>query len=322
MIKLGKKMERKEIEYKLEGIDFNEGIDVYQLIPYLVEFGDLIKETVRELGYEEEVSVRVRPFKQGSFITEFVVTYGNDLTNLFSSREATALASALTILGFMKVKDTCLPKIIKAVKGRISEYKETDDGYFIYEGSNGQQIKVDGNTQKVIQSKKIASHYKNISTGPIIGSNNTVTNVVIAPPNEKNESDKISFSADDIEYFDLYQKNVSGEEEEDLDNTEVIQHGIYLNPISGSYSGKEKGYKFKSGDKITYGGVIILDKDLIDKLESSEIRFFEKDLLKVDLKTTQTVSKNGTIKEHYAIVKMHDYIPYNPPKQYSIDDYQ
>lgn len=322
MIKLGRKMERQEIEYKLEGIDFNEGIDVYQLIPYLVEFGDLIKETVKELGYEEEVSVKIRPFKQGSFITEFVITYGNDLINLFTSKEATALATALTILGFIKVKDTCLPKIIKAVKGNVSDYKETEDGSFIYEGRNGQQIKVDGNIHKIVQSKKIASHYKNISTGPIVGSNNTITNVIIAPPNEKNEGAKTSFSADDIEYFDRYTSYVSGEEIEDLDNTETVQYGIYLNPISGSYSGKEKGYKFKSGDKITYNGVKILDKNLIDKLESSEIRFFEKDLLKVDLKTTQTVSKNGTIKEHYAIVKMHDYIPYNPPKQYSIYDCQ
>ena len=322
MFRIGKKMERQEVEYKFEGIDTNEGIDVYQLMPYLIEFGDLVQETVKELGFEEKVNVKVRPFKQGSFITEFVITYGNDLVSLFNSQPAVALGTAITVLGFGGKAVMSLPKAIKKLKGYTSKYKDNGNGTFEYHDNNGNAITVDNHVHSLLQSETIAKHYKNVCTGPIVGFNNTVTNIVIASPNETDESSKTSFSQDDIEYFDRYVKCASGEEEENLDNTEIIQHGIYLNPIAGSYTGSNRGYRFKSASSVVYNGVKIEDSELIAKLESSEIRFFEKDLLNVDLKITQTVSKGGDIKEHYAIVKLNSYIPYESKEQLTIDDFQ
>lgn len=316
-------MERQELIYKLEGVDYEEGISVYDLMPFLLSFGDLVRETVKELGYGDEVSVKVKPFKQGSFITEFVLSCSDSLFSLLSSEEAGALATALTVLGFKGVPEAVknVPEVVRKIKGRISNYEKCEDGTFDYQAPDGEVVNVDAATHKVIQSKKVAENLRKISVGPFALEDKSVTRVVISQTNEK-DTETVSFSKEDIQSFNRYKDEASGVVSDDIDSNEVVQHGIWLNPLSGSYSGKDRGYSFKQSESVVYKNVKIEDAELIAKLENSTIRFFEKDLLQVDLKIRQSVSKSGNITEHYSITKLLKYIPYKPPIQTSIEDFQ
>ena len=46
-----------------------------------------------------------------------------------------------------------------------------------------------------------------------------------------------------------------------------------------------------------------------------------KDLLRVDLQTTQSVTKSGKISNSHMVLNMIEYKPYEPPDQTTIDDY-
>ena len=56
-----------DLIYKLNG-DIEDGIDVFELAPFLLSFGKLINEAHRTLyPNEPEIAVNVKPFEKGSF---------------------------------------------------------------------------------------------------------------------------------------------------------------------------------------------------------------------------------------------------------------
>lgn len=59
--------------YRFVDVDPEEGLDVKGLAKFLNQFDGLIKEVAKESGTLENTTIEVRPFKEGSFITEFVI---------------------------------------------------------------------------------------------------------------------------------------------------------------------------------------------------------------------------------------------------------
>lgn len=102
-----------------------DGIAVHQVADVMYAFAEAVDEAMKLSGGEGELKVNVKPFKQGSFITEFVVTYAPTLTTIFSSSEANALANVLDYLGFMGL-GISVPIIIKKTRGRIDKCVKND----------------------------------------------------------------------------------------------------------------------------------------------------------------------------------------------------
>lgn len=112
-------VERREVVYRLGGVDPDEGVDVYDLVKYLNKFDDLVRLTVREAGYDGELKIRVRPFKEGSFITEFIVESG--IVDLLTSQNVDAVLNAIEILGSAMAER----KAFRGLSGRC-EGRSTD----------------------------------------------------------------------------------------------------------------------------------------------------------------------------------------------------
>ena len=320
MIKIGRKVEQYEIVYRLSSDSgFTGTVEVHELANAMVAFADTVQGALDACCAEGKLSVEAKPFRQGSFIMEFILTYGNPI-DLFASREASALANVLSVLGFISGSVTTLPKVVRTVKGKVNKYRKTEKGTFIY-GEGEDAIEVDDGAHRIIQSPTVAKKYKVTALSPMKTIDVSI-NVQIQEKKdfEKGRTDSGEiFSSGDLADMEMYEHVVvEGVPEETEDITSVIENMI-LSPVNGSYRGSDHGYTFKSGDQILRG-VKIHDLAFLQKLESGEVRFMGEDVLVVDMECVQSLSKSLKLTKHYTITKVKRYSKHEPPHQTTIDD--
>lgn len=318
-------MERCEIVYRLssDGAIAGQSIEVRELANIMYSFADVVQASLDATGEDGKLDVHVRPFKEGSFITEFVLTYSQPVIDIFKSTDATALATVLTILGFTKGAIWSLPKVVRKVRGRVDRFHKNDDGTVTYGEGDG-SITVDEDTHNIIQSPSVAKSFKTVSIGPMVSIDKSI-HVNIMSRDEYlsgDYDDGDSFDCSDIGDIETYEETAVSEEPIEYEDVEQIAHGVVLNPISGSYSGSEKGYRFKAGD-IRYDNVKLEDDGFRKKLERGDIRLMSKDVLNVDMKCVQSVSsRSGNINQHWSITKVNNYTPFQEPEQITIEDFE
>lgn len=319
-------VERREVVYRLGGVDPDEGVDVYDLVKYLNKFDDLVRLTVREAGYDGELKIRVRPFKEGSFITEFIVESG--IVDLLTSQNVDAVLNAIEILGFCYGGAKGIPWIVRKVRGAIDRFVDNGDGSYTY-GKGDNAVTVDEATHRAVQNPTIAELYRDVAVGPVAEFNGTVQQVNIYMRNPKEEDDGLaegsSFSRDDASDLNAYARTASSADELEVSETSYINRGIWLRPLAGSYGGAEKGYTFQFGsgsDVRTYKSVRIEDKSFLDDLADGTVRFNAGDLIQVDLEVTERRTRSGKMKNpQYRILSVADYRPLRVSKQETFADF-
>ena len=314
-------MESCEIVYRIGADENIDGIEVHEIADVMYAFAETVEAAIKETGNEGTLSINVRPFKKGSFVTEFVLSYGATVVSLFSSPEGCTLVGILTTLGFFGMSPKSVPNVIRRVKGHINENKANGDGTYTY-GMGRDAITVDEETHRIIQSPKVAKPYKTVSVGPIVKIDKSI-NITIQGKNEfdsHNATAGSHFNEADVASIEAYAHvAIEGvpEEQEDIVS---ISHNVALVPKSGPYDGGENGYTFQFADE-TYKKVQIHDLEFRLKLERGEVRLMNRDLLVVDMETTQSISKSGKTSTSRAITKVNRYSPYDPPEQLIIDDH-
>ncbi len=322
MLRVRRKMERERVVYRICGVEPESGVSAQELAKVLSSFSGLVRETAVVLGCQGEVAVNVRPFREGSFIVEFTAEVAGGLLGFLSSGEGGTLANALTILGFFGA-GVSLPSVIRKVRGRIEQFLDNGDGTYTY-GSGEEAVTVGEETHRVVQSQRVAEQYTTAAMGPIVGTVNaqSVQIYVGDPRDAADEGRGVTFTARDGEALATYRKVATGNsdmlDEVTAEKTRFAMHGVVLHPESGSYDGSEKGYAFTTGegpDATVYRKVAIADAEFRERLERSEVRFFAKDTLRVDMTAVQRVSKAGAVTWAYTVDKVHSYDPYRPGVQ-------
>lgn len=318
-------VERREVVYRLGGVDPDEGVDVYELVKYLNKFDDLVRLAVREAGYDGELQIRVRPFKEGSFLTEFVIESG--LVDFLTSNEVDAVLKGLEILGMAGTAAAGIPRVVRAVRGFTDKFRKNDDGTFTY-GRGADSVTVDAATHGALQNPKVAELYSDVAVGPVAEFNGVVQQVNIYMRDPGSEDDGVSsgaaFTREDSADFNTYAKTAAAVDELEYTESVLVNRGIWLRPVSGSYGGAEKGYSFCFGvgdDAKLYKQVRIEDADFLERLASGEVRFTSGDLLQANLEVTERVHKSGLKKASYRILEVVDYRPLKVPHQESFADF-
>lgn len=79
-----------DLIYKLENVSADEGA------PNLIQFGELIRSANAVWGYEQKIDVRIKPFAEGSWITEYIIqsTYLETWRIFCEARKAMIYASS------------------------------------------------------------------------------------------------------------------------------------------------------------------------------------------------------------------------------------
>lgn len=311
-------MERSEVVYRISADASVDGISAYEVANAMCAFADLVNEAIREAeGDKGRLDVNVRPFKQGSFVTEFVLTYAADMVTLFSSPEATALANTLSILGFGERAKESLSSVVRRVKGRIDNFTENADGTFSY-GSGENQAVVDEKTHRVIQSPRIAKAFKTVAVGPLLHFGDS--NITITIGQDDAGGHRQVFDEGDISTLETYEKTaVEGPPEEEAEEVVSQMSNVVLFPHSGPYDGSDRRYSFKMDESIITN-VQMLDTAFRAKLDNGEIRLMGKDRLIANMEKTQSIRSDGKVHASYAITKVVDYRQYKAVEQLTLDE--
>lgn len=310
-------MERCEIVYRMSTDASIDGVAVHEVADVMYAFAEAVDEAMKLSGEQGQLKVNVRPFKQGSFITEFVVTYAHQGITLFSSQEANALANMLSFLGFMGIS-VSIPAIVRKVQGRIDKCTRNDDGTYSY--GEEDPVRVSEAEHKVIQSPKVAKALKTVYIGPLLNIDKSI-NVTVQSKQEFEAKSTAGTVADQSDVYGMegYEHIAAEgipEEHEDIMST---MHNIPVHPCSGPYDGGENGYSFSYMNE-KWPRVQMHDFDFRKKMESGEVRLMRRDLLIVDLEVVQTITKSGKESSRRAITKVHEYRAYKPSKQMTIED--
>lgn len=327
MLRVRRRVEKETIVYRMCGADPAQGVDAHELAKVLSNFNGLVRETAAIMGCQGGVSVNVRPFREGSFIVEFTAQAADGLLGFFTSSDGNALANALAVLGFVGGGSATLPAIVRKVKGRVDGAKDNGDGTFTY-GDGDDAVTVNSDVHNVVQSQRVASMYTESAIGPIVGSISAQSVQIYVGDARTATRDGAGseFTSRDGEAMGTYRKVATGNsdmlDEVTSEKTRFQMHGIVLHPSSGSYLGSDKGYTFTTGDgpdATTYRKVAIADEAFCERLRRSDVRFFAKDTLRVDMTAVQKVAKSGSVTWSYTIDKVHAYDPWRPSVQEGLD---
>lgn len=302
-----------QIIYKLNGIDPEDGVDVFEIAPVLMHFGELIRSANNILGYEQKIDIKVKPFREGSWITDFVIqqTQISNLLNYLNSTDGANLMLLLAFLG-INVKEGVvgLTKIIRFTKGVVSNFvKNEDEKRITYISPSGEKLEVSMEEHKLVQSPIIQNNYYNCTVAPL-NKFPSATEVIFKATVEGSVEQIIT--KNDIESIEKYAQ------EDLLDNIEdnvTNLSGVYLKPKRGSYSGEEKAYSFIMGESNILWPVTMDDESFLEKLHNGEIRLYAEDVLRVDLEIRQKKDSDNKITTSYSIKLVTEYIKFDKARQ-------
>lgn len=294
-------MKKQILIYKLEGVDPQNGVDLFEIIPTLENLGLLIKESGQISLETSEIEVKVKPFKAGSFEIDLLV---GGIVNLFSGNEVNALNNLLGLIGFGM-------GIIKFVQGRVNQYKKVKNK-IIYYNSDNQEQEVDIKTHQFIQNDNIQKALNGAIATPM----KNISGVDGVSFQTESQDNKISISNDDLDSLEEYNKLELDDDSNKIENVT----NMYVKPERGSYSGGEKQYTFIAGKDNKLYPTTIQDEGFINKLKNGTIRLFHEDILFVKLRTKQKISKKtGKITNEYFIEEVLEYIDHKNMDQQRLD---
>lgn len=310
-----------QVIYKLDGIDAEDGVDVFEIAPVLMHFGDLIRSANSVLGYEKKIDIKIKPVRAGSWIADFVLQHGHSavegIFNYFKSDQGVNLLLILNLLGLnFKEGIVGVANVVRFTKGFVNKFQKNADETVTYESPTGEKMTISLAEHRLVQSPLIQSNYYNCVIAPF-DKFPTATSVSFTTSDDV-PSEKQTFYKEDKEAFDQY---VLTELLEDVEESISSLSGVFLKPKRGSYSGEEKQYSFVMGENIVLWPVTVDDLAFLEKMRLGELRLYAEDVLKVDLEIKQKKDKANKISTSYAIKKVNEYIKYEKPRQLDVDEF-
>lgn len=308
-----------DLIYKLEG-EIEEGINVFDLSPILLNLGQLIQESNNILNPGgREIAVNVKPFEKGSFIVDISVFAQNNLQqaiDLVSQEGVKNVKEILEWIGLVGGAGMSVIGLIKYLKGKPKSVKRISPGEVRYTPKEGNAIEVNNKVNSLFGSPKIQTFIFQTCGKPFdIPRVEGVRTYIKEDVQSKERSVEIPVS--ESGYFKEF------EEPELFDDSEMTKESrtiLLLNPKRGSFEGSKGPYSFTiSGDQQSKL-MDIRDEGFRKKLESGEIRLHYSDLLEVELLIIQKVKENKIESVSYHIQKVINYTKATPPKNIELFD--
>lgn len=294
-------MQKQVLIYKLEGVDPQNGVDLFEIIPTLESLGLLVKESGQICLTTGELDIKVKPFKAGSFEIDLLLKSAIDL---LSGNKVAALLNLITLIGIGIT-------VIKFVKGRVNQFK-IKNRKILYYNSEGQEQEVDEEIHRFIQNENIQKAIYGSVTIPM----KNISGITGVSLQTENEDQRVLALPEDLQSFEEYNKTELDDDSNKIENVTTL----YIKPERGSYSGGEKQYTFIAGKDNKLYPTTIQDEDFINRLKGGEIRLFHEDILYVRLRTKQKLSKRtGKITNEYFIEKVLEYTSKKAMNQQSLE---
>jgi len=275
-------------------------IDVREISPALLALADLI-EAANQVTNCCPYNVRLKvkgSFKAGYFGVDLIAVQSiiQKMAGLFTGQHVTAAANLIALLnglGFLKNKgQISLVKLIKWLRGNTPTKIERRNDKFIIEHEENQitkSIEVDAITGMLYQNIVVRqSLTKAIKPLEIDGFDRLVI--------EKNGIQQEVIEKTDLPFFE------AASNEDDI-VSDITQEGIILEVQTISFKEGNK-WRFSDGARSFYADM--KDTDFMARVNTGSERFGKQDVLKVDLRSIQTMTDNG-LKIKYLVIRVYEH---------------
>ncbi len=286
----------------------NGCMDVKDLAPALLAFGDLVREADRIANANtSNIAVYVNSnFQQGSFeITlDAVQSIGEQIRSLFCSNQTYTLREVLDILGLASgLTGANVLELIRWLQNRkITKVERLEnDQARIFTKEEYYDISVLG--FNIFRSIKARENIEKL-VSPL--KNEGINGFEVRYSN----GEKQHIKEDEIEFYAV------PTEENQVETAEAVQRCV-MNVVSVNF---ENGLKWKfSLDSLNTSKIyaVVQDEAFCKQVEDGKIAFYKGMSLLVDLKIKQVLNGAGNLKTEYFILKVHKTI--GGPKQLSLD---
>ncbi|MBU3979173.1 hypothetical protein KJ980_05400 [Patescibacteria group bacterium] len=294
--------------YKLEG-EFEDGIDVKEISPVLLALGELIQEGNTILNPSgRELSVKVKPFKEGSFEVDIFVFALNNYRQIIDAisqdgvRDVKELLEWIgIIIGGTVTGTVSLVKLMQFLKGKPSKTDKIERNKIQVFDSEGNSVITDTKVYALFSSPTIQQNVYNVIYKP----SNIPNFKEITTSLKDQEESKNTITKEDAKDFEAYATPV------EVDGAEIINESTavyFLKPKQGSYEGNKGPYSFRiPGSNDTLSKVTILDEDFANKLERGEIRLHKTDTIKAEVHMVQKKIHDRFTPPQYEILRVVSY---------------
>jgi len=295
-------MSKYDLTIAYDGVALQDGImDVRELAPALLAFGNLLEEANKELnGPNSKMQVLVKSdFKTGSFHVDFEIvrTIAEQIGFLFNSVHSHSIEEILNQLGLIATLTGLNPitlfGLFKAIKGRKIKRGTVVE-------NNNVRLDFDDNSEPIVVERPVYQLFVNIKVQNSIQS--------ILKPLEKEGIDRFFtqkngttekvVTKSEVPYYRIPEISKNSEEEKILESTSKAAFKI----VTASF---EEGYKWRltnnGQDKIT---ATLRDPAFINMIDNNEVSLSKEDLLIVEMKTTQWHGHDGSIKTENEILQV------------------
>lgn len=299
--------ERIHIAYCGAAVD-NGYMDVKDLAPALLAFGDLVREANKIANADaSNITVYVDSnFQQGSFeITlDAVQTIGEQIRNLFFSNQTYTLREVLDVLGLAAgLTGANVLELIRWLQNRKVTKVERleDDKARIYSKEEYYDISVLG--FNIFRSVKARENIEKLIS-PL------KTEGVSRFEVRHSNGEKQCIKEDEVAFYAV------PTEENQIETVETTQKCV-VSVVSVNF---ENGLKWRfSMDSLNTFKIyaIVQDEDFYKQVEDGKIAFYKGMSLLVDLRIKQILSSTGHLKTEYFVLKVHRII--DSSKQMSLD---
>lgn len=293
--------------YKIEGTAGE--VPVFELARTLEALGHVIEEGDHILnGDAHGLVVRVRPFEEGSFLMDLVLSVQNNPAVLFFLTHPEAIARIKTVLeylGFVKKGQEILTSLLELVeflkKGKPSKIEHTSPEVFNYYNQDGQVMPVNQPVHKLINNGTIQQYFFPAVAAPL--QRDAVEAITTFLANQELET-AVRVPKEQLQPIKAY-----SEPEPTAPREEVVENitTAFLNPKAGTYGDTEGTWIFtKAGSNKNPFRARISDDTFLARFGRGAIRFYHDDVLKVRLKSEERF-KNGKSRTTHEIVEVIDY---------------
>ena len=290
---------------ELDGVQIDDGIDLFELAPALLSLGETIKRANDLTNPEKrEIGVNVRPFGKGSFIIDislFARTNLERVLEFVSGDKVQQIKTLLEWMGLVVGSTSGLIQLVKWLKGKPpKKIEKLQSGDVKYTSSDGTSVNVNINVHNLYKDEEIHKHFYS-AYGKLLEKDYIDSYKAFVKGCETSD---ITNTKEDLDSFLGYSE---GGFDVLTDSEREILYKTPLNFKRGSYEGMGDNWSFRKGTETVIA--TIKDLEFLQKIKNGEIRPYTKDYLEVEMKEIVKIRGTEVLPPTYEIMKVIEYRP-------------